>query len=124
VATEMAPSNLVSGSSPAATHFHPSQWEFFRVLRGNLTIDINGVPVHRTVDDGEMAVPPYTHHPLEDVLLIPIPIFEEFLIHGRGPLFLIGSTDEELHFIHLRARGTINDMMIKRTSSSGGRRST
>jgi len=48
---------------------------------------------------------------LEDVLLISIPIFEEFLIHGRGSLFLIGSTDEKLHFIHLGAGGAINDMM-------------
>ncbi|KAL4967236.1 cupin domain-containing protein [Aspergillus stella-maris] len=53
---------LVASGKKPPTHFHPSQWEFFRVLRGNLTIDINGVPTHRTPADGEMAVPPYTHH--------------------------------------------------------------
>ncbi|KAJ5490655.1 Cupin 2 conserved barrel [Penicillium expansum] len=43
------------------THFHPSQWEFFRVLRGNLTIEFNGRAIHRNSSDGELAVPPYTH---------------------------------------------------------------
>lgn len=52
---------IASGKKPP-THFHPHQWEFFRVLKGNLTIEMNGVPVYRTVEDGEMAVPPYTHH--------------------------------------------------------------
>ncbi|KAJ5769071.1 Cupin 2 conserved barrel [Penicillium odoratum] len=52
---------IATGQKPP-THFHPTQWEFFRVLRGNLTIDINGRPVHRTPADGEMAVAPYTHH--------------------------------------------------------------
>ncbi|KGO43992.1 Cupin 2, conserved barrel [Penicillium expansum] len=42
---------IATGQKPP-THFHPSQWEFFRVLRGNLTIEFNG----------ELAVPPYTHH--------------------------------------------------------------
>ncbi|CAP92703.1 hypothetical protein EN45_104970 [Penicillium chrysogenum] len=52
---------IATGQKPP-THFHPSQWEFFRVLRGNLTIDFNGRAIHRTASDGELAVPPFTHH--------------------------------------------------------------
>lgn len=50
-----------SGKKPP-THFHPYQWEFFRVLKGSLTVDLNGVPKHLTPADGEMVVPRYTHH--------------------------------------------------------------
>ena len=53
---------LIAGGKKPPTHFHPYQWEFFRVLRGNLTIDLNGVPKHLTKEDGEIAVRPYTHH--------------------------------------------------------------
>ncbi|CAI7602154.1 unnamed protein product [Penicillium viridicatum] len=44
---------IPTGRKPLTSHFHPSQWEFFRVLRGNLTIEFR---------DGELAVPTYTHH--------------------------------------------------------------
>lgn len=53
---------LIEGGKKPPTHFHPYQWEFFRVLRGNLTIDLNGVAKHVTKEDGEIAVRPYTHH--------------------------------------------------------------
>ncbi|GKZ94159.1 hypothetical protein CBS63078_10082 [Aspergillus niger] len=76
---------LVATGKKPPTHFHPSQWEFFRVLRGNLTVDINGVPVHRTVDDGEMAVPPYTHH-----VIYGTPGTEMNEVE-----FLVSATDEE-----------------------------
>ncbi|KAJ5216364.1 Cupin 2 conserved barrel [Penicillium cinerascens] len=57
---------LIATGKKLPTHFHPSQWEFFRVLRGNLTIYINGHPTHRTPSDGELAVPPYSHHVIYD----------------------------------------------------------
>ncbi|KUM57726.1 hypothetical protein ACN42_g9440 [Penicillium freii] len=44
---------IPTGRKPLTSHSHPSQWEFFRVLRGNLTIEFR---------DGELAVPTYTHH--------------------------------------------------------------
>jgi len=53
---------LIANGQKPPTHFHPDQWEFFRVIRGNLTVDLNGVPKHVTSEDGEIAVPPYTHH--------------------------------------------------------------
>lgn len=53
---------LIEGGKKPPTHFHPYQWEFFRVLKGNLTIDLNGVPTHLTPSDGEMAVRPNVHH--------------------------------------------------------------
>ncbi|KAL9618595.1 MAG: hypothetical protein Q9160_006706 [Pyrenula sp. 1 TL-2023] len=53
---------LIEGGKKPPTHFHPNQWEFFRVIQGNLTIDINGVPTHRSSKDPEIAVAPYTHH--------------------------------------------------------------
>ena len=53
---------LIEGGKKPPTHFHTGQWEFFRVLRGNLTVDLNGIPTHLTPEDGEIAVPPYTHH--------------------------------------------------------------
>lgn len=53
---------LIEGGQKPPTHFHPYQWEFFRVLKGNLTIDLNGVPKHITKEDGETAVRPCTHH--------------------------------------------------------------
>jgi len=53
---------LVESGQKPPTHFHPYQWEFFRVLRGKLTIDMNGVPRHVTAADGEIAVRPYVHH--------------------------------------------------------------
>jgi mannose-6-phosphate isomerase-like protein (cupin superfamily) len=53
---------LIENGNKPPTHFHPYQWEFFRVLKGNLTIDLNGVPKHVSREDGEVAVPPYTHH--------------------------------------------------------------
>lgn len=53
---------LIEGGKKPPTHFHPYQWEFFRVIKGNLTIDLNGVPKHITKEDGEIAVRPYIHH--------------------------------------------------------------
>lgn len=53
---------LIANGRKPPTHFHPHQWEFFRVLRGHLTVDLNGVPTHRTASDPELAVAPYTHH--------------------------------------------------------------
>lgn len=32
------------------------------MLKGNLTIDLNGVPKHLTKVDGELDVQPYVHH--------------------------------------------------------------
>ena len=55
-------SKLIEGGKKPPTHFHPYQWEFFRVLNGNLTIDLDGVPKHVTKEDGEIAVRPYVHH--------------------------------------------------------------
>ncbi len=52
---------METGQKPP-THFHTGQWEFFRVIKGNLTIELNGVPKHLTSDDCEVAVRPYTHH--------------------------------------------------------------
>ena len=53
---------LIEGGKKPPTHFHPYQWEFFRVINGNLTIDLDGVPRHVTKEDGEIAVRPYVHH--------------------------------------------------------------
>ncbi|KAH8698357.1 hypothetical protein BGW36DRAFT_375942 [Talaromyces proteolyticus] len=53
---------LIKGGKNPPTHFHRSKWEFFRVLKGNLTINLNGVPAHVTSATGEIAVIPYTHH--------------------------------------------------------------
>ena len=50
-----------SGKKPP-THFHTSQWEYFKVLHGCLTIEFNGTPRHCTVEDGEVAIRPNTHH--------------------------------------------------------------
>ena len=55
-------SKLIEGGKKPPTHFHPYQWEFFRVIKGNLTIDLNGVPKHLTKESGEVAVRPYVHH--------------------------------------------------------------
>lgn len=55
-------SKLIEGGKKPPTHFHPYQWEFFRVIHGNLTVDLNGVPTHITKEDGEIAVRPYVHH--------------------------------------------------------------
>jgi mannose-6-phosphate isomerase-like protein (cupin superfamily) len=53
---------LIEGGKKPPTHFHPHQWEFFRVIQGNLTIDLNGHPKHVTSQDGEIVVAPCTHH--------------------------------------------------------------
>ncbi|OQE41079.1 hypothetical protein PENCOP_c005G00264 [Penicillium coprophilum] len=53
---------LIANGQKPPTHFHPSQWAFFRVLHRNLTIEFNGRAIHWTPSDGELAVPPYTHH--------------------------------------------------------------
>ncbi|TAQ84215.1 hypothetical protein B7494_g7458 [Chlorociboria aeruginascens] len=53
---------LIANGQKPPTHFHPTQWESFRLIKGNLTIDFNGVPRHVTKEDGEIWVPPYTHH--------------------------------------------------------------
>jgi len=53
---------LIANGQKPPTHFHPYQWEFFQVIKGNLTVDFNGVPRHVTPKDGEIVVPPYTHH--------------------------------------------------------------
>ncbi|CAD6575409.1 MAG: hypothetical protein ASARMPRED_007219 [Alectoria sarmentosa] len=50
-----------SGQKPP-THFHPTQWESFRVLQGSLTIDFDGVPRHCGPGDGEVWIRPGTHH--------------------------------------------------------------
>ncbi|KAF4636548.1 hypothetical protein G7Y89_g1538 [Cudoniella acicularis] len=53
---------LIANGQKPPTHFHPTQWEFFRVVKGHLTVDLNGVPKNITSKDGEIVVPPYTHH--------------------------------------------------------------
>ncbi|KAM7205915.1 hypothetical protein V8F33_000745 [Rhypophila sp. PSN 637] len=50
-----------SGKKPP-THFHPRQWEFFKVEKGSLTVEINGKPHQFTKEDGEYALPPGPHH--------------------------------------------------------------
>jgi len=50
-----------SGKKPP-THFHPRQWEYFKVERGALTVEINGVPHEFTKADGEYALKPGPHH--------------------------------------------------------------
>jgi mannose-6-phosphate isomerase-like protein (cupin superfamily) len=52
---------LRSGKKPP-THFHPRQWEFFRVVRGSLTVEIDGRPHAFTAEDGEYALRPGPHH--------------------------------------------------------------
>lgn len=53
---------LTSTGQKSPTHFHLSQWEFFKVLKGTLTIDFNGVPRECTPEDGEVDIRPGTHH--------------------------------------------------------------
>ncbi|EKG10434.1 Cupin RmlC-type [Macrophomina phaseolina MS6] len=53
---------LVAGGKKPPTHFHVHQTEFFRVLKGNLSVDINGRRVDLSPADGEYTVPPFTHH--------------------------------------------------------------
>jgi mannose-6-phosphate isomerase-like protein (cupin superfamily) len=53
---------LIAGGKKPPTHFHAHQTEFFRVLMGNLSVDINGRRVDLTPADGEYTVPPFTHH--------------------------------------------------------------
>ncbi len=43
-------------------HFHTSQWESFKVLKGALTIDFDDIPRHCTPEDGEVVISPGTHH--------------------------------------------------------------
>ena len=50
-----------TGQKPP-THFHTAQWESFKVLKGSLTIDFNGIPRHCTPGDGEVVITPRTHH--------------------------------------------------------------
>ncbi|KAK4690501.1 hypothetical protein P7C71_g6302, partial [Lecanoromycetidae sp. Uapishka_2] len=52
-----------TGQKPP-THFHNSQWEYFRVLKGTLTIDFNGIPRHCRPEDGEVGTRPGVHHVL------------------------------------------------------------
>ncbi|KAJ5186748.1 hypothetical protein N7449_011512 [Penicillium cf. viridicatum] len=54
--------SIPSRSPKPPSHSQPSQWGFFRVLRENLTIEFNGRVIHWTSSDGQLAVPPYTHH--------------------------------------------------------------
>ncbi|KAJ6140658.1 hypothetical protein N7497_011551 [Penicillium chrysogenum] len=56
------PRTFTAGQDPLTKFDGAISWEFFRVLRGNLTIDFNGRAIHRTASDGELAVPPFTHH--------------------------------------------------------------
>ncbi|KAF9731669.1 hypothetical protein PMIN06_007734 [Paraphaeosphaeria minitans] len=53
---------LIAGGKKPPTHFHVHQTEFFRVLKGNLSVDINGRRVDLTREHGEYSVPPFTHH--------------------------------------------------------------
>ena len=53
---------LTSSGQKPPTHFHLSQWEFFKVLKGSLTIDFNGVARECTPEDGEVDIKPGTHH--------------------------------------------------------------
>ncbi|KAG6365905.1 hypothetical protein INS49_000081 [Diaporthe citri] len=50
-----------AGKKPP-THFHPRQWEYFKVERGSLTVEIDGVPHDFTAADGEYALRPGPHH--------------------------------------------------------------
>ena len=50
-----------SGKKPP-THFHPHQWEYFKVERGSLTVEIDGVPHDFTAAEGEYSLPPGPHH--------------------------------------------------------------
>lgn len=43
---------------PQPTHFHPRQHEYFHVVKGSLTVEINGVAHEFTAKDGEYALPP------------------------------------------------------------------
>jgi mannose-6-phosphate isomerase-like protein (cupin superfamily) len=44
------------------THFHPHQWEFFRIEEGSLTVEIDGVAHDFIASDGEYALRPGPHH--------------------------------------------------------------
>lgn len=50
-----------SGKKPP-THFHPRQWEYFKVETGSLTVEIDGVAHVFTSADGEYALEPGPHH--------------------------------------------------------------
>lgn len=50
-----------TGKKPP-THFHPRQWEFFKVVSGSLTVEINGVKHEFTEADEEFALQPGPHH--------------------------------------------------------------
>lgn len=50
-----------SGKKPP-THFHPRQWEYFRVEKGSLTVEIDGIAHDFHPSDGEYALRPGPHH--------------------------------------------------------------
>lgn len=50
-----------AGKKPP-THFHPRQWEYFKVVKGALTVEIDGVAHEFTAADGEYALRPGPHH--------------------------------------------------------------
>src|SRR4051812_11820628 len=53
---------LIEGGKKPPTHFHVGQTEYFRVLKGNLSVDINGKRVDLDRESGWYSVHPYTHH--------------------------------------------------------------
>ncbi|KAF3095459.1 hypothetical protein TWF569_011640 [Orbilia oligospora] len=52
-----------SGKKPPK-HFHPNQYEYFKVISGQLTVEINDVEHILTPEDGEVTLEPGPHHRL------------------------------------------------------------
>ena len=59
---------LIEGGKKPPTQSQSYQSEYFRILKGNLTIDHSGVPKHVIKEDGEIAARAYTHHAIYGTL--------------------------------------------------------
>jgi mannose-6-phosphate isomerase-like protein (cupin superfamily) len=81
------------GDKKPPTHFHPDQWEFFRVVRGSLTVEIDGVPHEFVESDGEYALPPGPHHCLYPTYGQPEGAMTEFWL-GATPSGSISELDQ------------------------------
>ncbi|KAI5804960.1 hypothetical protein EDC01DRAFT_641472 [Geopyxis carbonaria] len=56
------PRLLALGDKRPPSHFHPYQAEFFEVVAGSITVEIDGKPIKRTPSSGEFTVHPWVNH--------------------------------------------------------------
>lgn len=72
-------------------HFHSSQHEYMQVREGRLCYEVEGKEMVLKPEDGEVCIPPWTHH-----RILPTPPTDG--PSGRRTVFTLSSTDSDQVF--------------------------